>query len=135
MSEPEKALCPYCGAEMCVDSYFKREFGPRYFCHCWTCGSMGPDGGETEEKAREAALKRYKPMQKPLTWEEVIAHEKPYHLWVEERRASSKVYQYIFYDRYMIYADNQYGVSFRFWATKPTDAERAAAKWEDKNDA
>ena len=61
MSETEKVLCPYCGAEMCVDSYFKREFGWTYFCHCWTCGSMGPDRGETEEKAREAALKRYKP--------------------------------------------------------------------------
>lgn len=151
MSNTEKVICPYCGAEMCVDSYFKREFGPRYFCHCWSCGSMGPDGSETEETARAAALKRYRPIQKPLTVEEL--REMPLFAWVWIEILTPSAFDDFFvkaksayYGKQLDYSNGEafccgypgigysydycdYGKTWIALQHEPTDEERKAAKW------
>lgn len=58
MSDSEKVLCPYCGAEMRLalnedDLYC-------YVCSNMRCGSTSPSSGISDE-ALDAALKRYKP--------------------------------------------------------------------------
>lgn len=149
----ETPSCPYCGAEMLDDSY------------TWTCPKCYSSSpvviwdeekvkGMTEEEkrayAREAALHRAEPENRPLTLEELIAHcakgrdAEP--LWVEydtvrdmalwvlantpcgmdEKDIPSLAYW--LKDEELV---SEYGKFWRCWPRKPTPERMAAAKWEE----
>ena len=83
-----------------------------------------------------------KPMQKPLTYDEVIASENP--VWAESSIAGvldDWFYPFAANDKEMellTYGVNEgwikskmlYNKTWRCWATRPTDEERSAAAWE-----
>lgn len=76
-----------------------------------------------------------KPMLKPLTEEEATARVNSGHpIYVEEKRNDDAFNGYALAEdaedaiNYMM---DEYGTGFRFWASKPTDEERAAAPWEE----
>ena len=162
----DKVLCPYCGSEMGFGTEHKFPnqlyFIARYICT--ECGATSPrqvhtDHERAKELTKEAALKRFKPLQQPLPWAKVIELGKHPHtiLWIE---ASTHESHYVsegwyepftqgevdkngvfrFTDNIKFYRpgrDNPheflstlYGVEFRCWATKPTEEERKAAEWK-----
>ena len=131
MSEPEKVLCPYCGAEMePADEGIIPSFYPDwYYFVCPCCQSQSP-WDRSPEGAYEEALKRHKPPQRPLTIEEINALEKPWPLWMEDKELKSLhpiIRDHDMKPGEMIY---DFMKHLRYWLNKPTDAERAAAKWE-----
>ena len=76
-----------------------------------------------------------KPMQRPLTEEEATARVNSGHpIYVEEKRNDDAFNGYALAEdaedavNYMM---DEYGTGFRFWASKPTEEERAAAPWEE----
>ena len=152
---PDKPLCPYCGpwnghpdgVEMIAIKSPRflpdntRILGTFYKCPC--CGARSP-WEHMQDVAFASALRRFQPMQRPLTLEEARAlEENP--KWVEIREESDNCqsgwsiasceYDYKFYYerfRTMGYlAIDKYGKTWRCCRTRPTDEERAAAKWED----
>lgn len=140
----ETPKCPYCGAEMLDGGY------------TWTCPkcySNSPvviwyeekvKGMTKEEKmayAREAALHRAEPENRPLTLDEATAIEDP--VWLEamgkvciaqinlspgERLAEYKTIGRG-YAEYLYCGD--YGILWRCWPRKPTPEQMAAEKWEE----
>ncbi len=134
--------CPYCGSEMSYECTY--ESGLSYSCkNCW---SESPfikyKGGEdTKALCYEAAMRR--PLQKPLTLEELKALIDPGDEVVTycEGISFCQTYATIWIDGQVIDAlglhpkENisfySYGKTWRAWATRPTDEERAAAPWEE----
>lgn len=97
-----------------------------------SCGWLSPIKS-TKERAREVAMKR--PLQKPLTMEQandILCHETalPPMVWAEFQREPCE-------NRWITVADIanllKWGGIWRAWAQKPTDEERAAAKWKEDN--
>lgn len=148
MSERPIPLCPM-GHEMELIQIAAG--GWRYVCtRCATsfrakkstsCGWLSPIKS-TKERAYEAATKR--PMQKPLTLEELEQSVWQIPCWVEERdgdlfpevldRDSMGYFGRIdaAHDRPIIhYLKFRINETWRCWASHPTDEERAAAAWED----
>ena len=72
----EDVLCPGCGREMLIKRGIK--YNGKY-CRFYTCRVCNWDSpqrygatiGEAEEAARAAALRRFTPPQKPLTYEQM----------------------------------------------------------------
>lgn len=78
-----------------------------------------------------------KPMQKPLTLEEVNKYDEP--VWIEFKVFSSangwrEGISDVLYWVQKVYKDMSnpvMGVVYRLWRCKPTDEERSAAPWEN----
>ena len=99
-----------------------------------SCGWLSPIKS-TKERALEAAMKR--PLQKPLTLEQandILCHKTalPPMVWAEFQHEPCE-------NRWITVANIAnlvaWGGSWRPWAQKPTDEERAAAKWEEADHA
>lgn len=145
MSETPK--CPYCGAEMKVDTVRLTQHNWVGWYHCENCRSVGPSKSncytekDAEESSLSAALHRAEPEMRPLTLDEATASEDP--VWLE---AMGKVciaqinlspgeslaeYKTIGrgYAEYLYCGD--YGILWRCWPRKPTPEQMAAEKWEE----
>lgn len=126
----EKVLCPWCGSEM-VPTFI----GKINWYRCRKCSASSPIAYSRDE-AFENALRRYKPLQKPLTLEEMKEQKA---VWIETDVVFPAVLD-ISDDAYnaFIRSDGDcfvektklYGKCWRCWAKKPTDAEREAEKLE-----
>lgn len=153
----ETPKCPYCGEEMLDDSY------------TWTCPKCYSNSpvviwdeekvkGMTEEEkmayAREAALHRAEPENRPLTLEEVLklGKDEDSIVYIEPRRLGGCGWYQpcaIIFDssaegqKNEIHFDEpgndlpefwpeaEYGKSWRCWHWKPTTEQMAAWKWEE----
>lgn len=153
----ETPKCPYCGAEMLDDSYT---------WICPKCYSNSPvviwdeekiKGMTEEEKmayAREAALHRAAPENKPLTLDEVLELGKDDDsiAYIESKRFNGCGYyqpctiihdavneglrlELHFYEPGNelpeFWPEAEYGKSWRCWPRKPTPEQMAAEKWEE----
>ena len=150
----DKILCPFCGAEMLFDkmTYFRE--GERMWeayscCANGDCGAEGPkvegmqSGEKAMEAARAAALRRYTPLLKPMTFGEILGKEAeleirdncktkrvivPYHL--------DETIEVLWEDSFLTGEDRRYlskslyGKTWRCWERTPTDEERRSAEWE-----
>jgi hypothetical protein len=151
MKQPEPK-CPYCGTEM---KTFTRTIYNTILAHgyamCPECRSTSPrvvpediwdiEGDELTEAVKEAAMRR--PLQKPLTLEELHALIDPGDEVVTycEGISFCQTYATIWIDGQVIDALGlhpkgnisfySYGKTWRAWAARPTDEERAAAPWEE----
>ena len=140
----EKILCPYCGewnghpdgVEMKLQDDGNEIEPVTFWYECCICGNMSP-AKITLEEARAAALRRFTPMQKPLSLEEVFRHidsenERPLCIefnppapWERKWRAAKNI-------RWYVQTNPQgYNRYYRFWREDPTDEERQAAGWEN----
>ncbi len=137
--------CPYCGTGMILER--RCSMGMFYNCPNLKCLSASPyvrrkAGEDTEAICYEAALRR--PIQKPLTLEEldalidsgdevVIYIETDTHV----ETYANIIYGMKIFDRYGetegvdFLRFDTYGKTWRAWASRPTDEERAAAQWEE----
>jgi hypothetical protein len=150
----KKVLCPYCGSEM-IGQNVTQVFGVYWAqAKCEHCKSTGPlicgERGlvtDAEEMARKSALSaaqaRYLPPNRPLTLEEVKALDRDdmgYScVWMENRRvydANGQAYEDYPYP--VVTAEcipnsqayyKKYGIEYRAWLRKPTQAEMDAAGW------
>lgn len=138
-----KPKCPYCGGEMRIER--AHESGLSYACP--TCWSESPfvvykPCEDTATICYEAAFRR--PLQKPLTKEELLALIDTNEDVVTycEAIGDDHAYATIWYQGKNIDRDGEaienddltwfaYGIRWRAWATRPTDEERAAAPWEE----
>lgn len=145
----EAPKCPYCGTEMLDDSYT---------WICPKCYSNSPvviwneervKGMTEEEKmayAREAALHRAEPENRPLTLDEVRVHcengVSAVPLWVELKRAHilsrwviirSAIRSNDFKEllTFVELCSDQYNALWRCWPRMPTPEQMAAEKWEE----
>lgn len=139
-------LCPYCGAVMLDDAY--TWYCPE--CHSYSpvviweekCQTMTED--EKKAYAREAALRR--PLQKPMRLEEATGSEwtvwieikgwkypQACDIWISEQLDGYAKVALIGRTKRAHVALEQYGKGWRCWASRPTNEERLAAKWEDAN--
>ena len=144
----EKILCPWCGAEM-NDRWYKNELGRfgNYVCDdCWAESPevVWPEGmpkSEWDALNKAAALRRYTPILKPMTLEEVIAFDGE--IWMEDKsdfdvwacrcffnRAEKKMTVHYITMNTEVLEFSTYGKTWRCWSRKPTDEERSAAGWE-----
>lgn len=150
MSETPK--CPYCGAEMKVDTVRLTQHNWVGWSHCENCRSVGPSKSncytekEAEESALSAALHRAEPETKPLTLGEVqeccekgIGYMP---LWVEFRNTSDvsrwmpinlqdTVFSSETVSIYLKSIGDKYNVMWRCWHWKPTPEQMTAEKWEE----
>ena len=149
----DKVLCPYCGSEMKSEDWVKVDGKYLSYAVCSNdaCQSIGPTvaGYETMAEARAAALAaakaRYLPPNRPLTLDEVKALEwddMGYScVWMENRRVyDANGQDYEDYPYPVVTADcipnsqdyyKKYGIDYRVWLRKPTQAEMDAAGWGD----
>ena len=149
----ETPKCPYCGAEMKVDTVRLTQHNWVGWSHCENCRSVGPSKSkcytekEAEESALSAALHRAEPEMRPLTLEEVRAHcakgpdAEP--LWAEFKEECA-ISRWIFavippdvFDRPVLSEwiatdrSEKYGKEWRCWPRKPTTEQMTAEKWEE----
>ena len=151
----DKVLCPYCGSEMKSEDLVKVDGKYLSYAVCSNdaCQSIGPTvtGYETMAEARAAALAaaqaRYLPPNRPLTLEEVKGLEMDdmgYScVWMENRRvydANGQAYEDYPYP--VVTAEcipnsqayyKKYGIEYRVWLRKPTQAEMDAAGWGEES--
>lgn len=134
-----KVYCPWCRHEMELEHY--RIEDDEFFAYvCPDCAAQTPTL-YSAETALAAALAR--PLQKPLTTEE---SKKQVSVWIEYSEKvkfgesiepalyvcsddSESCFDDGFSEQFCL-EDKDYGKMWRCWATKPTDEERGAAKWE-----
>ena len=134
-----KVLCPYCGAEMKLDSYDDGyAFGAAYYV-CQECGSTSPTAN-TDAAALAAAQARYLPPNRPLTLEEVNAlpadddgyipgflEIEPYWYEQDPDDFDPRLRADVMCKGALDCAT--YNKHFRAWLRKPTQAEMDAAGW------
>ena len=145
----KKVYCPWCGSEMIPDS---NTYYPSLMCSNEKCAAVAPFGHSLEE-AYKVADRRV--LQKPLTLEEfqesgfafIELNEEHYESYVFPAFYVAKVNGFWtalltkrtkmitdFFDEYeeneILIENNEYGMAWRCWETKPSDEERSAAKWE-----
>lgn len=155
MKQPE-IKCPYCGAIMSFEAdschlWMKCDFclsaSPKAEKPNMPNGDFSAIGwaiywAKCEEIAKKAALRR--PLQKPLTlWElhELIDSGDEVVIYIETdnhvETYANIIYGMNIFDRYGetegvdFLRFETYGKTWRAWATRPTDEERAAAPWEE----
>lgn len=137
----DKVLCPWCRREMKLIHQFPT-VGFWFYCEC---GAMTPKGKTIEDAYTNADIKR--PLQKPLTLEEAVELSAIEPKVILEEADSRMLYaadvyrakneSYLFAEflgingRFEFSAIN-YGKDWRCWATKPSDEEREAAKWDEQ---
>ena len=150
MSETPK--CPYCGAEMKVDTVRLTQHNWVGWYHCENCRSVGPSKSncytekDAEESALSAALHRAEPEMRPLTLEEVIAklENKGWDVvWMEcpdlrddvpmcpSHRRENEAFFLAPHIRACTEALSNYSKTWRCRPRKPTPEQMAAAKWEE----
>ena len=150
----EKILCPWCGAEMEFEFTLRGQALARTY-QCPKCGACSPKivrnclekrAEELDKETEAAALRRYTPLIKPMTIEDIMRvryetaafwiefagtyKEEPachWYLWSGLLGYSAKVVGYC-EPWFLPMAD--YGKTWRCWERKPTDEERGAAGWE-----
>ena len=131
----DKPLCPYCGPwnghPDGVDMVRRDDGDPEldidWFLHeCPSCGSTAPKG-LTENDALASALRRFQPMQKPLTLEEVhtagavFVETDSIDGYVLVQSVHESLIWLIFDDGDKVgYDANEYGKSWRCWHERPT---------------
>ena len=131
----DKVLCPWCGAEMVIVIDKNRPTYWEGYMRCAGCDAHSPfiwtrSEKDLRPKVQAAALRRYVPPCRPLTWEEVTQHDGSTCVWVEDRLM---VGNSGFYDtnEWIGVFGKSHGKTWRCWPRKPTEAEREAAGWED----
>lgn len=159
----DNPLCPYCGpwnghpdgVGMIPDTWqvvvSSLETKWRADFRCPFCHTRSPATGimnslkEAVDEANSIALRRFQPMQKPMTLQEVterLKGESRFPAWVEQynngicekayatRAAIGNTGVKRCYNKAM---SENYCIGFRYWdcKEKPTAEERAAAKWEE----
>lgn len=146
----DKVRCPYCGDEMTLT--IKRDSGKlfRAWFQCGIqCQAHTPvcagysDQDEAEEAAYAAAMRRADPVARAMTLDEFTQDENA--VYVEDCYGNVEItiMRYIVPMRKPMYLAGStferdtcayeietYGKKWRAWTAKPTDAQRAAAKWE-----
>lgn len=135
----DNVLCPGCGEEMQIQGPFFHRKNYSGFFHCESCGWESPTGWgdtkkEAEEAARAAALRRYEPPIRPLTLEEFKEYAGSRPALVEDKDQSMNN-AWVFpeqVDRLLEYIGHRYGKTWRCWPRKPTEQEREAYGWEEK---
>lgn len=137
-------LCPGCGADMVLVPAVEYGLIYGFHYHCYRCGWDAPLK-QTEKEAHQVAVRRHTELQKPLTLEDLDKSENQCTpMWCEYNDTASSLSPVIFnttMGERVFYATRHahmqehvkqfYGRLYRFWASKPTDKERAAAKWEE----
>ena len=135
----EKVLCPYCGAEMKLDSYDDGyEFGAAYYV-CQECGSTSPTAN-TDAAALAAAQARYLPPNRPLTLDEAKGMDAdevgdiPCFVELEPNWYEKDPDDFELRLRADVMCKGAldcatYNKLFRIWLRKPTQAEMDAAGW------
>lgn len=111
------------------------------WCDSTWCGAVSPNES-SKEQAYASAIRR--PLQKPLTLEELLEHPD---IIVCESKIDGALQCGVCVGEYYEMQDGSvfpvsqddieemesdglvYGTHYRCWATKPTDEERKAAKW------
>lgn len=151
MSETPK--CPYCGAEMKVDTVRLTQHNWVGWYHCENCRSVGPSKSncytekDAEESALSAALHRAEPEMRPLTLEEIYAKiddEDWNVVWIEgpDSQKAEPMCPYYKEENKIVFCAppfvrvweetiSRYGKSWRCWSRKPTPEQMAAEKWEE----
>lgn len=151
MNMNEPVLCPWCGSEMSLDTAINRinpsKFSGKAECvyKCYACGATAPRTGwkiakEAPEAAYAAAMKRAEPPNSVLTLEEVRArNHKPVYVVGKEKvidgaagEGWSIVDAEVCETLYVIYDFCDYGKEWVAFDCEPTDEERAAVPWGDK---
>lgn len=152
MSETPK--CPYCGAEMKVDTVRLTQHNWVGWYHCENCRSVGPSKSncytekDAEESAISAAIHRAEPEMRPLTLDEIYAKiddEDWNVVWIEgpDSQKAEPMCPYYKEENKIIFCAppfvrvweetiSRYGKSWRCWPRKPTPEQMAAEKWEDE---
>lgn len=149
MTSQDKPLCPYCGehnghpdgVEMADMEYWYR---------CPVCGCLTPLVTRKEDNL-PTALRRFQPMQKPLTLDEVedVCNDDPMYMeiatgadeidgyWVRCPQYDETTVDFLHFGQRRLDRRNagEYSKTWRCWRTRPTDEERAAAKWEENHEA
>ena len=131
-----KVLCPYCGSEMKLEESLPFSGVYAYVCEC---GAVSPSECGKEE-AYAAAIRR--PLQKPLTAKQAVECREPciyleliddpsiyaanFQLW-----HAKGVYIASLFGSTITCNPSDYGKDLRCWATKPSEEERSAARWEE----
>ena len=138
MSEP---MCPRCGKAMTLNTG-RYTFNEMYWAEFRHCGWTSPtEMKKTQEAAIEASrVTASKRLFKPLTLTEVLAHEG--RVWIEFRVFTTAngwvdgvAEAMSWVDRaYKGMRNPEYGAHYRMWPCKPTEEERAAAPWEERNE-
>lgn len=140
----EKILCPYCGQwNGHPNGVLMASIGDRYGrsikrFFCPECNAMSPLTKTGMGGAVDAAMRRFTPMQMPLTLDEVASiiwcrTNLPPMVYVETK-VFAVASGWRSYKDFCDHLDNMcdtYGKAWRAWAHKPTDEERAAANWEE----
>ena len=148
----DKPLCPYCGehnghpegVEMIplMDGWEGVTLITNHYHMCPVCKTSSPKH-KNAKTALRLALRRFKPPQKPLTLEEVkeLQREPVYLVSLGEDFEdgwqlcvsvdSKRMHCLMFYALLFL---EQYGKTWCCFRMRPTDEERAAAKWEEKTD-
>lgn len=135
----DKVMCPYCGAEMKLDSYDDGyAFGAAYYV-CQECGSTSPTAN-TDAAALAAAQARYLPPNRPLTLDEAKALDAdevgdiPCFVEIEPNWYEKDPDDFDPRLRADVMCKGAldcaiYNKHFRIWLRKPTQAEMDAAGW------
>lgn len=151
----DKVLCPYCGSEMSLPTITDarwvidkaRLYKGNMTCTNPDCAAVSPTlygygFSELVERITEAALKRFKPLQKPMALEEAAGTNE--FVWIETisnhflhpcdlcyaPEGNGRLIAYLIGDVVQAYCESQYNKTWRCWATKPTEEERKAAEWQ-----
>lgn len=152
----DKPLCPYCGpwnghpdgVEMIPIKSPRflpdktRILGTFYKCPC--CGARSP-WEHMQDVAFASALRRFQPMQKPLTLEEIVELQKAYKNLFDSKRLTKKAMCDLvvpFRDKYNLsdltalrVARGEFSleqIAKLIASCVSTAEERAAAKWEEE---
>lgn len=149
----DKVLCPYCGAKMVVImSIYLDSPGWVGRTLCKGCDALGPRVTGFKTKATKAEVKaaalaaaqaRYLPPNRPLMMAEVKALDRDdvgfSCVWMENRRVydangqACEDYPYPVVTAECIPHSpayyKKYGIEYRVWLRKPTQAEMDAAEW------
>ena len=138
-------LCPGCGADMVLVPAVEYGLIFGFLYHCNRCGWAAPLT-QTEKEAHQMAVKRHTELQKPLTLEELAGDDHRHAaMWCEYHGPVGSLCPIIYHmtlNKSLLFVDSGghmleqetqfYGRWYRYWASKPTEKERAAAKWEDE---
>lgn len=155
-----KIICPYCRATKERPEGVEMELysGASIYYVCPVCKSRSPEGKkpktqDIQEKykaegfAKLAALRRFKPFLKPLTWDEAI--EDDYYLEIKgDEYIDVALLQAAFATEgkiqpcdHVLYTTHDmdglkllgvdYGKTWRCWPRRPTEEECNAVKWDD----
>lgn len=149
MQMNDKVMCPYCGpwnghpdgAEMELETNSHADGTVDMWYGCTVCKIRSPIGWD-RDATHFVAMRRFAPMQKPLTLDEVkrrcsdIFGRPLYIEWrpierFDEFRTAWPPWKLIENVARLIKNESRYNRDFRFWLNEPTDDERRAAGWEE----